>query len=62
MNHQGWFIAPNGEFLFWVPPYLRPCSLTTDTMLVLSRPWVDAGNLMHGQEWRKIKDGNLPIS
>ena len=62
MNDQGWFIAPNGECLFWVPPYLRPCSLTTDTMLVLPRPWLDVNHLIHGQEWQKIKDGNLSRS
>ena len=54
MDSQGWFIGPNGEFLFWVPPYLRPCSLITDTMLVVQWPWVDVNHLIHGHEWQKI--------
>ena len=60
MNDQGWFIGPNDEFLLWVPPYLRPCSLTTDTLLVIPTTWLDVSHLMHGQEWQKIKDGIRP--
>ena len=61
MNPEGWFVGPNGELLFWVPPYLRPCSLI-DMILVISRPWVDVSHLILGQEWQKINDKNLPIS
>jgi len=61
MNDQGWFIGPNGELLLWVPPYLRPCSLITDAILVIPWPWLDVRPLMHGQEWQKIKNGNLSI-
>ena len=61
-NPQGWFLGPNGEFLFWVPPYLRPCSLITDTMLVIPWTWIDVTPLIHGQEWQGIKDQNLSIS
>jgi len=59
MNDQGWFIGPTGEFLFWVPSYLRPCSFTIDTQLVIARlgSWFDVTYLIHGQEWQKIKDG-----
>jgi len=62
MNPLGWFTGPNGEFLFWVPPYLRPCSLITNSMLVIPGPWVDVSRLIHGSEWHKIRDGNLSIS
>ena len=62
MNSQGWFIGSNDELLFWVPPYLRPCSLLTDTMLVIPWPWVDVSHLIRGQEWVKINDGNLATS
>jgi len=61
MNPQGWFIRPNGEFLFWAPPYLRPFSLITD-MLVIPLPRVDVSRFIHGQEWYKIRDANLSIS
>jgi len=57
MNNQGWYITRNDEFLFWIPPYLRPYSFTTDQMLVLPRPWLDVSHLndlMHGLEWQKI--------
>ena len=54
MNPQGWFIGPNDELLFWVPSYLRPCSLTTDSMLVIPWPWVDVSFLILGQEWWKV--------
>jgi len=55
MNYHGWFIGPNGEFLFWVPSYLRPCRLTTDTKLVIAGlgSWLDVSNVIHGQEWQK---------
>ena len=58
MNRQGWFIGPNGELLFWVPSYLRPCSLATGIKLVIGDPgwWLDVTYLIHGQEWQKIKD------
>ena len=62
MNPQGWFTGPYGELLFWVPPYLRPCSLTTDIPLVIPWPQVDVSHLLHGQEWQKINDGNLSTS
>ena len=64
MNHQGWFIGPNSEFLFWVPSYLRPCSLTTDTKRVIIGlgSWLDVNHLIHGQEWWKIKDRNSSMS
>ena len=58
MNNQGWFIESNGELLFWIPPYLRPCSLIMDMTLVIPRPWIDVSYVMHGQEWHKIKNGN----
>ena len=57
MDSQGWFIGPNGEFFFWVPPYLRPCSLITDAMLW---PWADVSHLIHGQEWQKIHGRACP--
>jgi len=64
MNHQGWFIGPNGELLFWVPSYLRPCSLTTYMQLVIPRlgSWLDLNHFIHGQEWQKIKDRNSSMS
>jgi len=62
MNPQGWFIGPNGEFLFWVPPYLRPCSLIADTMLVIPWSWVDVSHFIHGQEWQNINDENSFMS
>ena len=64
MNNQGWFIGPNGKFLFWVPPYLRPYTLLTDTMLVIPWPRLDVSHLMHasGREWLKINDGDLRTS
>ena len=59
MDHQGWFIGPNGELLFWVPSYLRPLSgLTTNTKLVIVAglgSWLDVTHLINGQEWQKIK-------
>jgi len=58
MNPQGWFIGSKGEFLFWVPPYLRPFNLTADTMLVIPWPRIDVSHLIRGQEWQKINDGN----
>ena len=62
MNPQGWFIGLHGELLFWVPPYLRPWSLITDTPLVIPWPRVDVSYLVHGKEWQRIHDGNLSIS
>ena len=62
MNPQGWYIGPNGEFFFWVPLYLRPCSLITYTTLVIPGPWVDVSHSIHGWEWQKIINGNLSIS
>ena len=65
MNGQGWFIRPNGEFLCWIPPYLRPCSpVGPDTKFVITRgSCLDiTSHVMYGQEWQTIKDGNLCMS
>ena len=64
MNDQGWFIGPNGEFLFWIPSYLRPCSLTTDAKWVTESlgSWLDLTHVIHGQEWQKIKDRDSSTS
>jgi len=61
MNPQGWFIGSNGEFLFWVPPYLRPWNLITD-MLVIPWPRVDVNHFIHGQTWHEINNGYSSIS
>ena len=55
INSQGWFVGSNGKLLFWVPPYLRPCSLTTERVLVIPRPWIDVSYFIYGQEWHKIR-------
>ena len=61
MNNQGWFIGPNDELLSWVPPYLRPCSLTTGVKFVIRRGpsshWLSVDHVMHGQDWQKILKG-----
>jgi len=61
MNSQGWFIGPNGEYLFWIPPYLRPFSLITD-VFVITWTWINVSHFVHGQEWQKIYGGNFSIS
>ena len=63
MNPQGWFTGPHGELLFWVPHYLRPCSLITDKMfkLVIPWSWIDVNHFIHGEEWQSINDGNFSI-
>ena len=67
MNDEGWFIGPNGEFLLWVPSYLRPSGLTTDTKWVIAgqgKSWLDVTHLIHvnGQEWQKIKERDSSAS
>ena len=66
MDHKGWFTGPNGEFVFWVPSYLRPCNITIDTKLVIaslgSQPWLDVTHFIHGQEWQRINDRNSESS
>ena len=66
MTDQGWFIGRNGEFLSWIPPYLRPCSPASPDYLtkfvITSGSCVDISDVVRGQEWQTIKDGTLYMS
>ena len=64
MNDQGWLIGPNGEYLYWIPLYLRPCRLVgPDTKFVIMRgSCLDISHVTHGEEWQIIKDRALRMS
>ena len=63
MNHHGWLIGSNDEFLSWIPPYMRPWSPAgPDTKFVITGgSCVDISDAIHGQEWQAIKDRALCV-
>ena len=52
----GWITGPNGELLFWVPPWMRSGLYDSRTSLIIGRfpkTKLDLSKFVHGPQWQK---------